>query len=26
VNKLKNVNANYLKIPKKHRRPHKTPS
>jgi len=26
VNKLNNVNVNYLKIPKKHRVPHKTPS
>jgi len=26
VNKLNNVNINYLKIPKKHRGLHKTPS
>jgi len=26
VNKLSDVNVNYLKIPKRHRGPHKTPS
>jgi len=26
MNKLNNLNVNYFKIPKKHRRPHKMPS